>query len=87
MAKDININILMEQCSICLEDILNVKLDVKKLECTHTFHNICIEMWLLYNSNCPLCRNIININYGPFIINLYILGMILNLLKIYIYWV
>ena len=82
MAKDINLNILMEQCSICLEDMIQINTYVIELECNHKFHNTCIEIWILYNPTCPLCRDIININHGPFIIILYMLGMIFNLIRI-----
>lgn len=53
----------MNNCSICLEEINSD--DTISLECTHTFHNSCIEEWAKVsgkpkNDNfewvCPLCR-------------------------------
>lgn len=42
-------------CSICW-DILNEQ--EHSLECTHAFHNVCIEEWLekAPDHNCPICR-------------------------------
>lgn len=44
-------------CSICLIDL---KDNIKTLECNHTFHNDCIDIWNNNNNTCPLCRKIIN---------------------------
>ena len=38
------------KCSICYDDI---KVGVKKFNCSHCFHNECIMYW---NKNCPNCR-------------------------------
>lgn len=45
-------------CSICLqayengEQIALAKTD----KCNHVFHKECIQMWLIENDDCPLCR-------------------------------
>jgi hypothetical protein len=44
-------------CSICLS---NLKDNIKTLECNHTFHIDCIDIWYNNNNTCPLCRKIIN---------------------------
>ncbi len=46
-----------ETCSICLEELC-AKNSKNLLNCTHCFHNICIENWIVKkNSNCcPNCR-------------------------------
>ncbi len=80
MAKEINILFIMNQCSICFEELSNL---IKKLECNHNFHDNCIDTWTLYKNNCPLCRNIIKnvkINYDFNIIDLHALFMMFYLL-------
>ncbi|KAH8326228.1 hypothetical protein KR067_003842 [Drosophila pandora] len=43
------------QCSICWDDF---KLDetVRKLPCSHLYHENCIVPWLNLHSTCPICR-------------------------------
>lgn len=46
---------LLEDCSICLEHIIND--DIKqKTVCKHTFHVDCLSIWTQANNSCPLCR-------------------------------
>ncbi|GFQ95717.1 hypothetical protein TNCT_101151 [Trichonephila clavata] len=42
------------QCSICLDTSRRRKL--KTLQCSHVFHEKCINEWLHTNENCPVCR-------------------------------
>ncbi|KAL8162092.1 hypothetical protein V2J09_013581 [Rumex salicifolius] len=44
------------QCSVCLADYC--KEDVLRIlpHCGHYFHVNCIDIWLLQNSTCPVCR-------------------------------
>ena len=43
-----------ELCSICME-LYHASHSVKKLPCSHIFHELCIDMWLKNSSlNCPL---------------------------------
>ena len=45
-----------EECPICLDnDMFTYKAWVK-LECSHTFHIHCIDLWRENHSDCPLCR-------------------------------
>ncbi|GBN35884.1 hypothetical protein AVEN_243295-1 [Araneus ventricosus] len=41
-------------CSICLETFFEQD-QIKRLRCSHVFHQSCIDMWLSENTNCPLC--------------------------------
>ncbi|XP_016961525.1 E3 ubiquitin-protein ligase Iruka [Drosophila biarmipes] len=43
------------QCSICWDDF---KIDetVRKLPCSHLYHENCIVPWLSLHSTCPICR-------------------------------
>jgi hypothetical protein len=45
-------------CSICLTNINDN--NTKTLECKHTFHINCIDIWIDNKNSCPLCRAIIN---------------------------
>ena len=43
-------------CAICLENFDNEDLIIN-LNCSHIFHNSCLEKWLSeYNNKCPKCR-------------------------------
>lgn len=43
-------------CSICLEDIDDNKIELK---CGHIYHKQCINSWLKVCYNCPYCRAIV----------------------------
>lgn len=43
------------QCSVCWEDF-QLNEQVKKLPCSHVFHNDCICPWLSNHGTCPICR-------------------------------
>lgn len=43
-------------CAVCLNEFSDTdKLRILPV-CNHAFHLHCIDIWLLSNSNCPLCR-------------------------------
>jgi hypothetical protein len=47
-------------CAICLR-AYHVDDEIywsQNPKCCHHFHSLCIEMWLLRNDNCPLCREL-----------------------------
>lgn len=45
----------LDTCSICLEEMQVGQL-VRTLGCSHTFHQPCLDPWLLHHRNCPLCK-------------------------------
>ena len=47
------INIKVNTCSICLDDVLN---SGKKVKCGHLFHKKCIDEWIKQSNECPNCR-------------------------------
>ena len=50
-----NDNLLLDECSICLEKYkLNDK--IISLPCSHSFHKDCLNLWLKKNNTCPQCR-------------------------------
>lgn len=42
-------------CSIC-RDTFNVDDELRRLPCSHEFHDACIITWLGGNNTCPMCR-------------------------------
>jgi hypothetical protein len=45
-----------EPCSICLQEF-NEGDEVRRLPgCKHTFHKCCVDLWLLQQAHCPLCK-------------------------------
>ena len=50
-----------ETCGVCLKEI-NINDDLYRAPCRHTFHHVCLELWLVENSWCPSCsRRVENI--------------------------
>ncbi|XP_042465735.1 RING-H2 finger protein ATL1-like [Zingiber officinale] len=48
---------LRSQCAVCLNEFQNMERLKLLPGCSHTFHIDCIETWLQFNANCPLCRS------------------------------
>jgi Ring finger domain len=48
-------------CVICHEAMEPYHQVVKPKRCTHTFHAICINIWLARHRSCPLCRRRISL--------------------------
>ncbi|RKP34239.1 hypothetical protein BJ085DRAFT_7432, partial [Dimargaris cristalligena] len=43
-------------CHICLDPLTEGQL-ARQLPCQHTFHQECIDKWLVqFSSRCPLCK-------------------------------
>lgn len=52
-------NLSFHECSVCLADFQE-KESIKVLPgCSHAFHIDCIDTWLQFNVNCPMCRSVI----------------------------
>jgi hypothetical protein len=46
-------NSKIHECGICFDDITD---DKKILQCSHVYHNKCINNWLVKSNSCPYCR-------------------------------
>lgn len=46
-------------CSICLDEYRSME-DISILDCSHTFHHKCIQLWCKKQNTCPLCRGYIS---------------------------
>uniref|UniRef100_A0A7C9E505 RING-type E3 ubiquitin transferase n=1 Tax=Opuntia streptacantha TaxID=393608 RepID=A0A7C9E505_OPUST len=47
-------------CSVCLNDFQEREMLRLLPRCNHVFHLDCIDVWLLNNASCPLCRSSIS---------------------------
>jgi len=45
----------IEKCAICQFDF-NEEEVVRKLGCSHIYHKLCIDEWLLKDKKCPVCK-------------------------------
>jgi Ring finger domain len=53
-------NISSHECAVCLADFQE-KERIKVLPgCSHAFHIDCIDTWLQFNVNCPMCRSVVS---------------------------
>ncbi|CAD8112940.1 unnamed protein product [Paramecium sonneborni] len=43
----------IQNCAVCLEDVIENK---SQLNCSHIFHQDCINNWLILHRNCPICK-------------------------------
>lgn len=50
-----------QQCVICHEDLESHHHVVQPKHCTHSFHAICINVWLANHRSCPICRRRISL--------------------------
>ncbi len=48
-------------CTICHEAMEPYHTIVRSKDCNHTFHAICINIWLTRHRSCPLCRRRISL--------------------------
>ena len=44
----------IKECVICMIDF-EIGNHIRYLPCTHIFHEICIDTWLMRNFSCPIC--------------------------------
>ena len=45
----------IKECSICIDEY-KIGDIIRQLKCSHTFHQGCIDEWLMCNNICPNCR-------------------------------
>jgi hypothetical protein len=45
-----------ESCSVCLEDFKRGD-TLRKLQCGHRFHVMCVDQWLSQSGQCPVCKH------------------------------
>jgi len=45
-----------ESCCICCDELQDGR-QLCVLPCSHQYHSVCIQQWLVTNSVCPICRS------------------------------
>lgn len=43
-------------CPVCLQNFRDEERCRKLPSCNHSFHKLCIDMWLFRHGTCPICR-------------------------------
>lgn len=62
MSNDMSLIRLEEECSICIEKLLDGTDNpiAKVIPCHHCYHDMCIKSWSLRANSCPTCRGQFN---------------------------
>ncbi|KAL3849742.1 hypothetical protein ACJIZ3_011624 [Penstemon smallii] len=50
------------ECAVCLSEFEENEMGRVLPECKHCFHVDCIDMWLQFHGDCPLCRSPVKFN-------------------------
>jgi hypothetical protein len=50
-----NVNENDGTCSICLDTFKDLE-KARVMPCSHKYHLLCIDKWLMQHSSCPLCK-------------------------------
>ncbi|KAF5742939.1 putative RING/U-box superfamily protein [Tripterygium wilfordii] len=48
-------------CCICLARYEDSE-DLKELPCSHLFHGVCVDKWLMVRALCPICKQMVRVN-------------------------
>ncbi|KAJ4829380.1 hypothetical protein Tsubulata_014523 [Turnera subulata] len=51
------------ECAICLEDFKDEDSYKILSRCNHVYHQTCIDLWLVKDRHCPLCRGSVRGSY------------------------
>lgn len=43
------------QCTVCMDNI-DLNQTIVQTQCNHIFHSKCLDNWVKYKSDCPICR-------------------------------
>ena len=53
-----------ETCAVCLSALLDGE-RVRRLQCRHCFHSVCLDDWLVRRAVCPLCVRSVSVTVAP----------------------
>lgn len=62
-ADNIDISNVSDVCVICLNEVKKTSNNTTILECNHSYHTECIDIWLSAKNICPYCMQ--TTNYKP----------------------
>jgi hypothetical protein len=54
--SETNTPIEYEDCPICYDSLKTSAKNLVTTSCRHSYHNECLQKWLLSKRNCPVCR-------------------------------
>ena len=54
---------LPETCVICCETFSTTDV-CRVLECAHTYHVKCVDLWFIKHTFCPLCKHDLNLTHN-----------------------
>ena len=47
-------------CAVCCDEF-NTEEEVRVLPCLHFYHRECIDQWLMYHRQCPICKHVVSV--------------------------
>lgn len=56
----------MQECSICLDEIVSETTGIVSMACGHNYHMSCISRWLTTTPSCPECRHVATTKELPY---------------------
>lgn len=54
---DVSMEILEDNCPVCMDRDEENPEEIKTLRCGHKFHKECVDRWFQEDGSCPMCRN------------------------------
>ncbi|KAL5210653.1 hypothetical protein ABZP36_006276 [Zizania latifolia] len=57
--------ISVSECAVCLSEFVERERVRLLPNCSHAFHNDCIDTWLQGNARCPFCRSDVTLSFTP----------------------
>lgn len=59
------VKMALDECAICMDEFEDNETLRLLPKCQHIFHQMCIDVWLVDKSTCPICRDTLDPNHDP----------------------